>query len=997
LLAILSGAEDAVHCAQALQRAGNDGASGEQIRLRVGLDLGDSEDGRPFALWLRDAAAPGEVLACQALADAVQGLDGLRFRERDPIAMSEGRGLPVFSLESGPTSPLSLLTRPPFVGRKAPLRRLEARVTEAREGRGGVVFVRGEPGIGKTRLLEEFAARAHGRDATVLAGRCVQGESSLPYGPIAEALSVHVRRAAPDSLGDLVDAITTAVAAKIVPELRERLPELPEPAPLRPNEERQRLRDAIAQLLAALARHVPVVLLLDDLHWGDAATLGMLLQLAQSAAGRRLLLVGAYRDEEIDRPHPLLSVREALAREPHFEELALAGLEPEPVRVLLEAAASRGVGPDLLTAVQRATNGNPLFVRELLLQWEREGRLRHGLDTALLTELELPQSVRAIVEQRLSKLSTEAQHLLTTASAFHGLFHFDATVAAAGLGEEAGLDALDEALEAQLIRSGGGADEYEFSHALIRQALYDEMTPGHRLRVHRQLADEMSQEGRQRSSERAAEIAEHYHRSRELPGADAGTVYALAGADRAESGADFDGVARFLRMALDLLPADDDARPFLLARLGLALAWSGANEDAARVAGEAGESIARAEGPAVGADYLAEAADAIWQRSYNPLAWRLASHGLRHAGTRRDWTWVRLASHQLLANEAMNPSLRGLPTDSPLRREVFRGLLRHPGHAPPLRANELWRCALFESRTEAIELAGDQPIALVYWIGDYRNGVAAYRARAREAVARGEVAAAALLFATISLPECALGELAAADESVAQAVAWSQRMESAPMVDGTIRANALERARIRGVGLEDATARLTERGDKTSFEGTFVGAQIQACLAPAHALLGRYDEALRALERSLPAIDLGPGWAPCYPATVALAVETLWTLGVKVHLATIERCLRERVLRPDFRFPNVDARLSLARLCALDERWDEAVHWFSAARGVLDEQGARPLRAITDFDEAWMHLRRGARDDRERALPLLDNAWAQFESIGMQGWARRAEALSDGV
>ena len=122
-------------------------------------------------------------------------------------------------------------------------------------------------------------------------------------------------------------------------------------------------------------------------------------------------------------------------------------------------------------------------------------------------------------------------------------------------------------------------------------------------------------------------------------------------------------------------------------------------------------------------------------------------------------------------------------------------------------------------------------------------------------------------------------------------------------------------------------------------------------------------------------------------------IEALWVLERRDHVEVLERNLRAKTLAPDFRSRGTDARLSLARLCALTGRFDEAREWFEKARHVLDEQGARPLRAITDFDEAWMEVRRGGAGDRLRALALLDAARGPFESIGMPGWLRRAEEL----
>ena len=125
------------------------------------------------------------------------------------------------------------------------------------------------------------------------------------------------------------------------------------------------------------------------------------------------------------------------------------------------------------------------------------------------------------------------------------------------------------------------------------------------------------------------------------------------------------------------------------------------------------------------------------------------------------------------------------------------------------------------------------------------------------------------------------------------------------------------------------------------------------------------------------------------------AADALWAANRTDHLDVIERNLREKVVEPDFRYVGLDGRLSLARLCALSGRFEEASEWLARARAVLEEQGARPLRAVADYDEALMFARRAAAGDRERALPLLDAALAQFREIGMTGWLRRGEELRD--
>ncbi len=168
-----------------------------------------------------------------------------------------------------------------------------------------------------------------------------------------------------------------------------------------------------------------------------------------------------------------------------------------------------------------------------------------------------------------------------------------------------------------------------------------------------------------------------------------------------------------------------------------------------------------------------------------------------------------------------------------------------------------------------------------------------------------------------------------------------------------------------------------------------------ASAARTHARTGRPEKALRRLASIIPAIDLAPAWANNYVRLVCDAAETLWLTASVDHIEIIERGLREKVLPSDFRYPMMDARLALGRLCALQGRHEEAIAWFAKARAVLDEQGARPLRAIVDFDEALMDARRATRGDRERAAALLDVALEQFRAIGMTGWIRRAESLLD--
>jgi hypothetical protein len=156
---------------------------------------------------------------------------------------------------------------------------------------------------------------------------------------------------------------------------------------------------------------------------------------------------------------------------------------------------------------------------------------------------------------------------------------------------------------------------------------------------------------------------------------------------------------------------------------------------------------------------------------------------------------------------------------------------------------------------------------------------------------------------------------------------------------------------------------------------------------------GRADEALDHLGRLVAWMERAPAWSGAFAVLVNHAAETLWLLDRVDDADRIESAVREKIVQPDFRGPLVDGRLSLARLSALTGRHDEAVAWFAEARRVLEEQGARPLLAITDYDEALMYARRGASGDGERARPLLAAAHRQFDALGMDGWTGRAEEL----
>ncbi|MCP5055378.1 MAG: AAA family ATPase [bacterium] len=655
---------DGVRCAIDLQQIARPRRGDGQGALCMGVHVGpapprspgEASFGTPAVLASRlcDAAAEGEILVSGAVAGLLAGRRAFRFEDRGSRAF-EGfaTSVPVFAVLYEADAIVPLRARLRFVGRDAELTRLERALDRARTGRGGLLLVAGEPGIGKTRLVEEFERHATRRGVRVLVGRCREGEGERTYGPFADALAELVQETDETRLVAALGPYGAALVP-LIPALRRVLPGLPDLPVIPGDEARERLFDAVAALLLSVSEGELLVIIVDDLQWADLGTLAMLGSLARRARAGRLLLVGTYRSTEVDAGHPLSELVESDTLRAKLDLLQLGGLEKHPVRELLESVTGGDVPDALVALMTLQTAGNPLFIRELLIQMMVEGKLgpERGVgwpEGLPVDDLGIPDGVRQVVGRRLGRLSELTSRLLTVASGFHGEFSFRVTRRVLDVEEASALDALDEALDAGIVRSLGG-DTYGFTHDVIRQTVLSVLNPSRQLGLHRRIAAEMEHAWGE-APERVGEIAWQYHRSRGLPGAERGVRFCLAAADHAESGAAPDETARFLRMARDLLPEGDARRAQILPRLAFALAWSMASpEDAVEAALEASDVLAEVEGHDAAAEFLADLSALVRPQS-KPPAWRLATEGLRHIGTGRNLTWARLSALGVCAAE----------------------------------------------------------------------------------------------------------------------------------------------------------------------------------------------------------------------------------------------------------------------------------------------------------------------------------------------------------
>jgi eukaryotic-like serine/threonine-protein kinase len=462
-----------------------------------------------------------------------------------------------------------------FVGREPELRVLGERLERALAGTGGLVLVAGEAGIGKTRMLGEFALTARERGALTLWGSSFEGDWHPPYGPWLEVLEDAVRSLDADRLRQALGR-GAPVLARLLPELGPALGDLPEVASLSPEEERFRLFDAVAQFLVAVARRSPVVLVLDDLHWTDRDSLQLLAYCGRFVGRGGLLLAGAYRDAPLDLGHPLVDTLAVLCRQAGYEHLGLGGLSRGEVADYL-ARTTRQPPPEALArAIHAETGGNPFYVRELWrhLVDERVAVQQHGrwVLTAGLGGAGVPQGVRHVVARRLARLSATAGAALHAAAALTAGFDFPILQTITGLPDEVLLGCLDEAVDAGLIHATRRpSGTYDFVHPIVRQTLYDDLNPDRRARLHRRLAEALERAHADGAVDAAAEIAVQYHASAALPGADRGLRYALEAAAEATAGTAHERAVRLLRVAGDLAGSCDAAtRAEVWCRLALA-------------------------------------------------------------------------------------------------------------------------------------------------------------------------------------------------------------------------------------------------------------------------------------------------------------------------------------------------------------------------------------------------------------------------------------------
>ncbi len=593
--AVFPTASDAIGAAVAIQRAvveyGQQADSVAPFQVRIGLSIGEvstdeTGDRRGVAVVeaarLEALARPGEILATDMVRLLGHRRAHVAFEDAGERTL-KGIDLPVtvvrvVDTEAGAAVPLPRFlatdTRLPLVGRDHLLQTFDARWADARAGRSGVVLVRGQAGIGKTRLVSQCAATAHAAGGLVLGGWC-SSDVDVPYEPVAMAF----RAAA--GLDAALDAALTAHAGP----LARLFPAGPvgtasaagvagvagvagagtnvadEPQLYLP---RQELFDAVGDLVRRLASRQPLLLVVDDLHWATAPTVLLLRHLLTQLGDDRLLVVGTFRDGDVDPAHPL---RDLLAEVRPLRTTTV--LEPDVLtevdvaRLVSTVAPAASISRAALVAeaVCRETAGNPFFAAELLRHLSDTGQIEQDLTSVV------PVPVADVVTQRLAQLVPGAVDLLRFAAVLGASFSVDLLAAVAGGRADDALDVLDVlegVARAGLVRELG-VDQFEFVHAIVRTALLDGMTASRKARAHRSAAEALEARG----ADQFDELAHHW----QMAGADDHAIeYLLRAADRDMGALAFESAKARYDRVIELLNHNVRAETHTRAKAWLGLA-----------------------------------------------------------------------------------------------------------------------------------------------------------------------------------------------------------------------------------------------------------------------------------------------------------------------------------------------------------------------------------------------------------------------------------------
>ena len=449
------------------------------------------------------SAAMGQFERCAVILERELGVSPMPETRAVYDAVLKNRVTALSIPNIQPTPMLLPTMEVPLVGRDEVLARLERLWSQSKHGQAQVVFVSGEAGIGKSRVLKAFADQ-HKRKALVLSSNCHPVIRAIPYQPLVEALTPMVTKGllADRSQGNdqatysnrfYLSKTWLAELARLLPDLHTLYPDLPAPLPVRRDEARGRLFESLGRLILDLEGHPqPLLLIFDDMHWADQATLEWLVYFAHylhkrepvNSKPHRLMILIAYRKEE---EQALVELRGSLAKTIGLIEMELPGLDPEAVNALVDTLISsapnlNAIDRSLLsTWLMRVTGSNPFYLIETLRSTLEKGVVTGSFSD--LTQMPVPNSLRLAVDERMRSLSSQACQVLEAGAVINGVFDFNLVHQTAGRDELEMIAGLEELTTRQFFVEEEG--KFRFRHDLIQQVVVDRMAPVRRQLLHR--------------------------------------------------------------------------------------------------------------------------------------------------------------------------------------------------------------------------------------------------------------------------------------------------------------------------------------------------------------------------------------------------------------------------------------------------------------------------------------------------------------------------------
>jgi DNA-binding CsgD family transcriptional regulator len=885
----------------------------------------------------------------------------------------------------------------PYLGREAELDRLQRRLADAAAGRGGLVLLRGPGGMGTTRTAHELAARADRAGVLVLWGESVAGLVGRPYGALAEALEEYGMSLDPAQLAGELAADAPSIV-RLAPRLGPALRALSPPAPLAAVDERLRLRAAIVGWLKRAVTAQPLLFVLDDLDRADADALGLVEHIARHCARLPVLLLATTGTGR--------GLVDELVVEK--EVVDLPSLDEGATQALLAQTADEPISTATVALVQTVTDGVPLYARELYHHLRDENLLDGINGRGLPTVDDLPETLEALIAWRLARLGPEVRAALTSLAAFHAGAPPALLAEVSGVSRGRAVEFLELAAAGGFCRSTARGQRYVISHERIRGALLATLSATQRQMLHRRVALALETELGDEVREHAGELLHHYHASAGIEGGENGIRHGLLAAEQARSAYSHGRAADCLRATLALAESSRrELRPELLGRLAQAEAEADQGEQALATAAAALAAQRQARlGMSETIGQLIETLRTIrgdGATGHLPTAYEdLRRQGLEQSSRADDLARVRLE----LLGEHWEPLVSGsvqtlhwvhagaaVASLAEERAEADRAelLLVQRPRARPQSAAAAGYARSWRQPATVLRALRAVVFDLLSRVGLYNEAASwggLYLATSQRYGSPRDVLHARLL---LSRAQAALGHLAAAGETAAEAQAGLADLPAEPALDDELLVTQLLISHYRDGDWDEWAARLA---GATGRQPAPAGLLLNAELSVADARLGRESEARARLPDVLEACALLPPLTYHRDTALLAALAAAWELGAAEHAARGRSLLELAHADGVGGQPHGTLRLGRARMLSLAGDVDEARSLLAEERPALEAAGLRPLRAILDHDEAVTIAAAGA-GNYSAAAALLEVAAEQFETLGMHGWHARTRRLLD--